>query len=149
MTTAAARKIQKDLMEGAQIERNTASGTSIKPGHCLILNSSNEFALQATAGADQPLLVALESKFVGDATTGGGVDKVYAASTQATAEYAPSGSLRYVRVPTSQTLVIGDAMVYNNAGLLIKTTGSPLKVVAYCQEAITTAAEELVLVRVA
>jgi hypothetical protein len=149
MTTAAANKIQKDLMEGAHIERLTASGTTIKPGHCLILNSANAFTVQATAGADAPLLLAIESKFAGDSTDGGGTDKVYAAGTTAFAEFCLPGSLRYVRVPASQTLVIGDAMVYNNAGQLIKTTGSPLKVVATCVEAITTAAEELVLVRVA
>lgn len=149
MTTAAANKIQKDLMEGAQIERITASGTTIKPGHCLLVTSANEFNVQATAGADRPLLLALENKFCGDATDGGGTDKVYAAGTSCFAEYCLPGSLRYVRVATTQTLVIGDAMVYNTAGQLIKTTGSPLKVVAYSEEAITTASEQLVLVRVA
>lgn len=149
MTTALANKIQKDLMEGAVIERNTASGSTIKPGHCLLVTSANELSVVATAGADRPLLLALENKFAGDATAGGGTDKVYAAGTTCFAEYCLPGSLRYVRVATSNTLVRGDAMVYNTAGQLIKTTGSPLKVVAYSEEAITTAAEELVLVRVA
>ena len=141
MTTALANKIQKDLMEGAQIERYTASGTTIKPGHCLLVTSANEFNVVATQGADRPLLLAIENKFAGDATDGGGTDKVYAAGTTCFAEYCLPGSLRYVRVPTGQTLVLGDALIFNGAGQLIKTTGSPLKVVAYSEEAGTTSGD--------
>lgn len=149
MTTALANKIQKDLMEGAQIERNIASGQSIKPGHCLLLTSANEFSVVATQGVDRPLLIALENKYAGDATEGGGTDKAYAASTTCFAEYAPPGSVRYVRVPTGQTLVLDDALIFNGAGQLIKTTGTPAKVVAYAMEAGTTSGEQLMLVRVA
>lgn len=150
MALAAANTIIKDTgIEGAHIERNTASGTSIKPGTFLRVTSANEFNVQNVAGSDAPVLLMLENKFVGDHTTGGGVDVAYGAGTQARAEYCLPGSLRYARVPSGQTLVIGDDMVYNNAGFLIKTTGSPLRVVARCEEAITTAAEDLVLVRIA
>jgi len=151
MATADARKIQKDSMEGAHIERYTASGTTIKPGHCLLVTSADEFNIVATAGANRPVLLALENKFSGDHTSGGGVDKVYAAGTTAFAEYCLPGSLRYVRVPDGQVLVRGDALVYNNAGQMVKQTGTPIpdKIPAYSEEAITTSGEQLVLVRIA
>jgi hypothetical protein len=150
MTTAAARTIIKDTgFEGPVIERVTASGTSIKPGHLLRITSANEFNVFATQGGDAPTLIALENNLAGDHESGGGVDKAYAAGEVCFAEFPPAGALRYARVPNGQTLVIGDAMIFNNAGQLIKTTGSPLKVVAWAEEAITTSGEQLVLVRIA
>ena len=149
MTTALARKIAKDTFEGVRVERNIASGHSIKPGHLVKVTSAGEWTVQATAGSDAPPMLVLEDKYQGDATTGGGVDKVYTAGTPAEVEYPPSGALRYVRVPDATVLVKGDDLVYNNAGQLIKTTGSPLRVVATSEEALTASGEQLVLVRFA
>ena len=149
MTTALARKIAKDTFEGPRIERLTASASTIKPGHFVKVTSANEFTVQATSGGGDAILLVLEDKYQGDATAGGGVDKVYTAQMPAEAEYPPSGALRYVRVATSQTLVVGDQLIYNGAGALIKTTGTPSRIVATAEEAITTASEQLVLARIA
>lgn len=150
MTTANARTIIKNTeLEGVMIEKPTASGTSIKPGTFVIRTSADELNVVATQGADWPTLLVIEDKFQGDASSGGGVDVAYAAGAPARAEYCPSGALRYARVPTGVTLAIGDALIYNNAGLLIKTTGSPLKLVATAEEAGTTSGEQLMLVRIA
>jgi hypothetical protein len=149
MTTALARKIAKDTFEGPRLERKTASGTTLKPGHLLRLTSADEWNVQATSGGQGPVILLLEDKYQGDATAGGGVDDVYTAGDTAEAEYPPVGSLRYVRVATSQTLVLGDELIFNGAGALIKTTGTPSRIVATSAEAITTASEQLVLVRIA
>lgn len=149
MTTALARKIAKDTWDGPRVEKVTASGTTIKPGHFVKVTSAGEINVQATSGGGDAIMLVLEDKYQGDATTGGGVDKVYAAGVPAEVEYARAGSLRYVRVATSQTLVVGDQLIYNGAGALIKTTGTPVRIVAICEEAITTASEQLVLARIA
>jgi hypothetical protein len=149
MTTALARKIAKDTFEGPRVERKIASGQSIKPGHLVRVTSAGELTVQATAGSDAPALLVLEDKYQGDHTAGGGVDKVYTAGSPAEAEYVQPGFLRYVRVPNGTVLEFGDDLVYNNAGQLIKTTGSPLRVVATSEEALTASGEQLVLVRFA
>jgi hypothetical protein len=149
MTTALARKIQKDTFEGPRVERTIASGQTLKPGHFVIINSSGQFTVQATSGGQDAVQLILEDKWQGDATAGGGVDKAYTAGNTAEAEYPLPGSLRYVRVATSQTIVVGDQLIFNGAGALIKTTGTPSRIVATSEEAITTASEQLVLVRIA
>jgi hypothetical protein len=149
MALAAANTIRKDTFYGPEVERVTASGTSMKPGTFVRLTAANEFNVVNTQGVDLPTLLLLEDTFQGDVTTGGGVDRAYAAGVPARAEYPPSGALRYARVPTGINFDIGDALIFNNAGFLIKTTGTPSKVVATAAEDITTSAEDLILVRIA
>jgi len=149
MTTALARKIAKDTFEGPRLERKIASGQTIKPGHLVRFTSAGELSVQNTAGGQAPAVLVLEDKYQGDHTAGGGVDKVYTAGDPAEVEYVQPGFLRYVRVPNGTVLVLGDELVYNNAGQLIKTTGSPLKIVATSEEALTASGEQLVLVRFA
>lgn len=148
MTTALARKIQKDINEGPRIERTAAVGT-LKPGHFVIITSADAFNVQATSGGQDPTILVLTDKFQGDPVSGGGVDKAYASGDPVFAEFPLPGSLRYVRVATGQTLVKGDQLIYNGAAALIKTTGTPSKIVAICQEAITTSGEQLVLALIA
>jgi hypothetical protein len=149
MALADARTIRKDTWYGPEVERKTASGTTLKPGTFVRITAADEFNVVNVQGADLPTLLLLEDTFQGDFTTGGGVDKVYAVGAPARAEYPMSGSLRYARVPTGINFDIGDALIFNNAGLLIKTTGTPAKVVATAAEDITTSAEDLILVRIA
>ena len=148
MTTAAARTILKDVHVGPQIERLTNTGTSLKPGTFVDRNSSDKFIAVATQGADVPTCFLIEDKYKGDGSTGG-VDVAYTADTPAVAEYPPAGALRYARVPDGTVTVIGSKLIFNNAGLLIVTTGSPLKVVATAEEALTASGEQLILVRIA
>lgn len=149
MTTAAARTIIKNTeVEGVMIEKPTASGTSIKPGTFVLRTSADELNVVNSQGADLPTLLVIEDKFQGSGSNGG-VDVAWAAGAPARAEYCPSGALRYARVPNGVTLAIGDALIYNNAGLLIKTTGTPAKIVATAEEAGTTSGEQLMLVRIA
>jgi hypothetical protein len=149
MTTAAARKIAKDTFEGPRVERKIHTGTTLKPGHFVIFNSAGSFIPQATSGGGDAIQLLLEDKYQGDATAGGGVDKVYTVGDMAEAEYPAPGALRYVRVATGQTLVLGDQLIFNGAAALIKTTGTPVRIIATSEEAITTSGEQLVLVRIA
>ena len=150
MTTAAARCIQKDIHEGVRIERNVATGVStLKPGHFVVITSADKFNVQATSGGQDPTILLVDDKFQGDPVSGGGVDKAYTADNPAFAEFPPPGALRYVRVATGQTLVKGSQLIYNGAAALILTTGSPDKIVAISQEAITTSGEQLVLAFIA
>jgi hypothetical protein len=151
MTIALANTIIKDTgFEGPMLERNTASGTSMRPGTFVRITNANEFNVQNVQGADVPTLLLIEDKCQGDHTTGGGVQAVYAAGSPARAEFPPAGALRYARIPSGQTLALGDSLIFNNAGFLIRTTGTPAKVVAWAEEVVTNnAAEELVLVRIA
>ncbi len=59
-----------------------------------------------------------------------------------------SGEFVNVLVATAQTVLVGSKLTRNGAGLLILHTGV-LDVVAYADEAVTTAATQLVRVRVA
>ena len=148
MTTALANTIIKDGHVGPQIERLTQTNT-IRPGHFVAVNSSNNVALVGTQGADVATLLVVEDRYQGDGSLGG-VDVPYALNAPAVCEYPPAGALRYARVPNGTTTVLGTALIFNNAGQLIPTTGSPLKVVAHAEEAITSASgEQLILVRIA
>jgi len=155
MTTAAARTIIKDTgVEGAWIEKKTVAGSSIKPGTFVRRTADDELAVVNSQGIDLPTVLVIEDKFQGDFTKGGGVDVAYAAGAPARAEYCPPGALRYARVPTGQTLVVGDRMIFNNAGLLVLspgvgTTPVPAKIVATSEQAGTTSGEQLWLVRIA
>jgi hypothetical protein len=154
MALASANTIMKDSfgLDVPDVERVISTGTTaapLKPGNLVKVLSSGQFDLQSTAIGQSPAVLLIEDKFQGDHTTGAGVDKIYASGARARAVYPQPGMLAYVRVPTSQTLVIGDEMMYNNAGQLVKASGSPLKIVAVSEEAITTSAEDLVLVRFA
>ena len=148
MTTALANTIIKDGHGGPQIERNTQTNT-IRPGHFVTVNASNNVALVGTQGADFATLLVLEDKYQGHAATGGGVDVPYALNAPAVCEFPPSGALRYARVPNGTVTVLGSQLIFNNAGQLIVTTGSPLKVVAFAEEALTASGEQLILVRIA
>ena len=154
MALAAANTILKDSfgLDVPDVERPVSAGTTtapLKPGNLVRVLSSGSYDLQSTAIGQAATILLCEDKFQGDATTGGGVDKIYASGARARAVHPMPGMLGYVRVPTSQTLVVGDEMMYNNAGQLVKASGSPLKIVAISEEAITTTAEDLVLVRFA
>jgi hypothetical protein len=150
MVTTAARCIQKDNHEGVRIEKNIATGVStLKPGHFVLVTSANKFNVQATSGGQDPTILLVDDKFQGDPVSGGGVDKAYTADNPAFAEFPPPGALRYVRVATGQTLVKGDQLIFNGAAALIKTTGTPSKIVAISEEAVTTSGEQLVLARIA
>ena len=148
MTTAAANTIVKDGHIGVQIERPTHTGSTIKPGHFVTVNSAGAFAVVGTQGADVATLLVLEDKYQGDGSVGG-VDQVYAVGAPAVAEFPPAGALRYARVPNGTVTVLGSQLIFNNAGQLIVTTGSPLKVVAFAEEALTASGEQLILVRIA
>jgi hypothetical protein len=148
MTTALANTIIKDGHVGPQIERVTHSGTTLKPGHLVDINSSNAFVPVGTQGADFPTCLLVEDRYQGDGSVGG-VDQVYAVGAPAVAEFPPAGALRYVRVPNGTVTALGSKLIYNNAGQLIVTTGSPLKVVAIAEEALTASGEQLILVRIA
>jgi len=148
MTTALANTIIKDGHVGVQMERATASASTIKPGHFVTVNSSNAFAVVGTQGVDVATLLVLEDKHRGSGSVGG-TDQVYAVGDMAVAEFPPAGSLRYARVPSGTVTVLGSQLIFNNAGQLIVTTGSPLKVVAFAEEALTASGEQLILVRIA
>lgn len=154
MAIASANTIMKDSfgLDVPDIERVISTGTTaapLKPGCFVKVLSSGQFDLQSTAIGQAATILLIEDKFQGDHTTGGGVTKTYASGDRARAVFPQPGMTAYVRVPTSQTLVVGDEMMYNNAGQLVKASGSPLKIVAISEEAITTSAEDLVLVRFA
>jgi len=154
MAIASANTIMKDSfgLDVPDVERVVSTGTTsapLKPGNFVKVLSSGQFDLQNTALGQGATAVLIEDKFQGDHTTGGGVDKIYASGARARAVYPQPGMLAYVRVPASQTLVVGDDMMYNNAGQVVKASGSPLKIVAVSEEAITTTTEDLVLVRFA
>lgn len=77
------------------------------------------------------------------------VDDDWAIAENMVAIQGRSGEMLNVLVATGQTLVVGDPLVSNAAGLLTKGTGANTQyVVAYADEAVTTAATELVRVKI-
>ncbi len=77
------------------------------------------------------------------------VDVSWAIDENMVAIQARSGEFFNVLVATAQTLVVGDPLVSNGAGLLTKGTGANTQhVVCNSDEALTTSGTELVLVRI-
>lgn len=145
MTTAAARTIILDGMVGRKEERLVAA--TPKPGALVMLNSSGKWAVHGTSGGAGASALLLEDRYQGDHTTGGGVDKAYVADNPAEVEYVLPGSLRYARLKANENVALGDHLISGGDGTLIKTTGSPAKVFAVCEEASNSASEQLIKVR--
>jgi hypothetical protein len=142
MTIAAARTIKLAGPDGVQEEFVVASGATLKPGMLVRRTSATECNVHATSGGDGASLILLE-----DAYQGLGVDDSAAAATRVYAEYVIPGAKRYARLKASENVAVGDLLISGGDGTLIKTTGSPVKVFAICEEASNVATQELIAVR--
>jgi len=77
------------------------------------------------------------------------VDDAWTINENMVAIQGRSGDLLNVLVATAQTLVIGDPLVSNGAGLLVKGSGaSTQSVVCHADEALTTSGTSLVRVKI-
>jgi hypothetical protein len=142
MTIAAANTIKLAGPDGVQEEFIVASGATLKPGMLVRRTSATQCNVHATSGGDGASLILLE-----DAYQGLGVDDSAAAATRVYAEYVIPGAKRYARLKASENVAVGDLLISGGDGTLIKTTGSPVKVFAICEEASNVATQELIAVR--
>lgn len=142
MTIAAARTIKLAGPDGVQEEFVVASGATLKPGMLVRRTSATECNVHNVSGGDGASLVLLE-----DGYQGLGVDDSAAATTRVFAEYVIPGAKRYARLKASENVSVGDLLISGGDGTLIKTTGSPVKVFAVCEEASNVASQELIMVR--
>lgn len=101
---------------GMREEAFAAAGT-IKPGHAVIRDSSNNFKKNDLAtGSDVLLQVAIE-----DALQGRTINDAYDISTPVFTYLPRAGDLLYVRVPAgAPAIVIGDLMQLDNTGCFVK-----------------------------
>lgn len=124
---------------------------AIAPG-TLLVHSATGLAASALAATDTSQLPLFADK---DQMRSKSVDDSWAIDQNMVAIQARSGDIMNVLVATGQTLAVGDALVSNGAGLLTKATdtvddaGGAQHPVAFADEAVTTAATELVRVRIA
>jgi len=142
MTVAAANAIKIAGPDGVQEEFLVASGASLKPGTLVRRTSATECNVHATSGGDGASLILLE-----DAYQGLGTDDAAAQATRVYAEYVIPGALRYVRLKADENVAVGDLLISGGDGTLIKTTGSPVKVFAICEEASNIASVNLIKAR--
>jgi hypothetical protein len=98
--------------------------------------------VHATSGGDGATLILHE-----DALQGLGVNDSAAEGTRVYAEYVVPGAKRYARLKASENVAVGDNLISGGDGTFIKTTGSPVKVFAICEEASNVATQELIQVR--
>jgi hypothetical protein len=142
MTIALAQTIRLAGPDGVQEEFLVASGATLKPGMLVRRTSATECNVHATSGGDGATLILHE-----DALQGLGVDNSAAAGTRVYAEYVVPGAKRYVRLKANENVAVGDNLISGGDGTFIKTTGSPVKVFAICEEASNVATQELIQVR--
>lgn len=123
---------------GDRHEEYRATPATIKPGHLLELDSSGKVILHAnTAGKSVPRIVAKE-----DALQGLTVDGTYAANDLVPCHIAHGGDKLQLRVPAAApAIVIGDSLISNGAGCVIKGVGSAtVTVVGHAAEAVDNSA---------
>jgi hypothetical protein len=142
MTIAAAKTIRLAGPDGVQEEFLVASGATLKPGMLVRRTSATECNVHATSGGDGASLILHE-----DAYQGLGVDDSAAAATRVYAEYVIPGAKRYARLKANENVAVGDSLISGGDGTLIKTTGTPVKVFAICEEASNVATQQLIMVR--
>jgi hypothetical protein len=142
MTIALAQTIRLAGPDGVQEEFLVASGATLKPGMLVRRTSATQCNVHATSGGDGATLILHE-----DALQGLGVDDSAAAGIRVYAEYVLPGAKRYARLKANENVAVGDNLISGGDGTLIKTTGSPVKVFAICEEASNVATQELIQVR--
>jgi hypothetical protein len=142
MTIAAAQTIRLAGPDGVQEEFLVASGATLKPGMLVRRTSATECNVHNVSGGDGATLILHE-----DALQGLGVDDSAAAATRVYAEYVIPGAKRYARLKANENVSVGDHLISGGDGTLIKTTGSPVKVFAICEEASNVASQQLIQVR--
>ena len=150
---------KRTIYVGAAGENNskpmTVEGVAVAahlPGTLLKQTASGLEAQDATA-TDRAALPLFADK---DSMRQKSVDDAWVINENMAAVLGRSGDILNVLVATGQTLAIGDALVSNGAGLLIKATdtvddgtdGSQYPI-AFADEAVTTTATQLVRVRIA
>jgi len=142
MTIAAANTIRLAGPDGVQEEFLVASGATLRPGMLVRRTSATECNVHATSGGDGATLILHE-----DALQGLGSDDAAAAGTRVYAEYVIPGAKRYARLKANENVAVGDLLISGGDGTLIKTTGTPVKVFAICEEASNVATQNLIAVR--
>lgn len=142
MTIAAAQTIRLAGPDGVQEEFKVASGATIKPGMIVRRTSATECNVHNVSGGDGATLIVHEN-----ALYGLGVDDSATAAGDVFAEYVIPGAKRYARLKASENVAVGDHLISGGDGTLIKTTGSPVKVFAICEEASNVATQQLIMVR--
>jgi len=142
MTIAAAQTIRLAGPDGVQEEFLVASGATLKPGMLVRRTSATECNVHNVSGGDGATLILHE-----DALQGLGVDNSAAEATRVYAEYVIPGAKRYARLKANENVSVGDHLISGGDGTLIKTTGSPVKVFAICEEASNVASQQLIQVR--
>jgi hypothetical protein len=142
MTIAAANTIRLAGPDGVQEEFLVASGATLRPGMLVRRTSATECNVHNVSGGDGATLILHE-----DALQGLGSDDPAAAGTRVYAEYVIPGAKRYARLQANVNVSVGDLLISGGDGTLIKTTGSPVKVFAICEEASNVATQNLIAVR--
>lgn len=142
MTIAAAQTIRLAGPDGFQEEFKVASGATIKPGMIVRRTSATECNVHNVSGGDGASLIVHENALLGL-----GVDDSATAGGDVFAEYVIPGAKRYARLKASENVAVGDQLISGGDGTLIKTTGTPSKVFAICEEASNVATQNLIMVR--
>jgi hypothetical protein len=122
-------------------EERVAGAAGIVPGDCLEYTADNEAVIQATDGADAPVLVAKEDDLQGKT-----IDDAYADEDIVFVHRAQKGDKLYLRLAASQTITIGSLLQFNGAGK-VKALGTG-KAKFQAAEAVTTGVGETARIKV-
>jgi hypothetical protein len=157
MSNANVNTIKLDSTNGVEIS-GTAATTNIFPGMLLrvsaISNDVKTLAIHNEASGDGPCILALEDRYSGDSTTGGGTNVAWPNASMIEAEIPVPGALRGVYLKASENVAIGDRLVSGGDGTFIKVlafntaTGKPWQVFAIAEEASNTGTAQLIRARI-
>lgn len=130
MATSTSRTIRLGGPNGQMDEFVAASGSAIKPGMLVRKTTATAGNVHATSGGEGAMLIAHE-----DALQGLGIDDAYAVDAVVFCEYVLPGAKRNVLLKADENVAIGDFLISGGDGTFIKTTGTPTRTFAICEEA--------------
>lgn len=157
MSNANINTIKLDSTNGVEIS-GVAAAAGILPGMLLrvsaVSGENRTLAIHNEASGDGPCLLALEDRYYGDSTTGGGVTLAWPNGSLVEAEVPCPGALRAVYLKASENVVVGDRLVSGGDGTFIKViafntaTGKPWLVYAIAEEASNVGTAQLIRARI-
>lgn len=109
------------VVKGDPITKEGVAGGTIYPGYLLGFGAT--ISAHATAGGSASPRFAVENSDIGDT-----VDTAYSANDNVKFVVARPGDEIQARLPASQTIAIGDALVSNGDGTLKKYSGDTITV---------------------
>jgi hypothetical protein len=124
--------VRLKVSQGSHYEEARAA-VELDPGDLVMKDSAGKLALHGTSGGDGASMVVTEDL---NMLRGKTIDDAYVADALTSYITAVPGDILYMWLADGENVVLGDRLISNGLGDLIKTTGTPVKVFATAEEAL-------------